>query len=343
MASSVEQQLLGYLFGALDDSERETVENEIQHDPQLREKLVQLRRRLEPLRRLQTDFDPPPGLAERACELVVAYSATHSERSPVPFPAPVFSQGAASAAPLAGLWNGRPWGWSDFSVAAGMVVVAVLLVFPAIENSRFKSQLLTCQDHLREVGQALTAYSSRHGGYFPQVPQHGNLAAAGIYAPVLLGDGYLDDKRWVLCPSSSLAANAGHFRLPTLEQVKTAAGSELTRLRRVMGGSYGYSLGYVRGGRYHATRNLSRPQFALMADSPNPLLPGYQSLNHGGRGQNVLFEDGHVIFMTTPRPAELGDDFFVNDTGLVAAGNHPNDSVIGTSDTAPVVLVNSGR
>ena len=61
-----------------------------------------------------------------------------------------------------------------------------------------------------------------------------------------------------------------------------------------MGGSYGYCIGYVDQGVYQPTRNLGRPGFAIMADAPCEDRPGRQSDNHGGRGQNVLFEDGHV-------------------------------------------------
>jgi hypothetical protein len=336
--ANVEQQLLGYLLGALDDGEREAVEDEIQRDSQLRDQLVRLRRRLEPLRLAQVEFDPPTGLAKRACQLVTAYAGTHSEQAAIPLPVP---SAVTEAAPPAGLWGtGRPWSWPDFAVVTGIVLSAVILVFPAIQTSRFKAQLLACQDHLRQLGQSLTDYSAGHRGFFPQLPQPGTVAAAGIYAPVLLRDGFLDDKRWVLCPSSPLADDP-QFRVPTVDELQTAAGQDLVRLRSVMGGSYGYSLGYMEDGRYHPTRNLGRSHFALMADAPSSSLPGYQSLNHGGRGQNVLFEDGHILFLATPKTAGEGDDFFVNDSGVVAPGTHRNDSVIGTSDTIPAVLVNA--
>lgn len=342
--ASVEQQLLGYLLGALDDAERDAMEEELQRDSQLRERLVVLRRRLEPLRQARgEDDDPPVGLAKRTCEFVVAYAATHSEQPSAALPPPpVLSDTLSSAAPPVGLWGaGRQWSWPDFTVAAGIILAALAIVFPAIQSSRFQAQLLTCQDHLRQLGQSLTEYSTRHRGYFPQVPQQGTLAAAGIYAPALLGAGYLDDKRWVLCPASPLADDT-QFRVPSLDELQATTGAELTRLRSVMGGSYGYSLGYTENGRYQPTRNLGRSHFALMADAPSHSLPGYQSLNHGGRGQNVLFEDGHVTFLTTPKAVGPNDDVFVNDTGIVAPGTHRNDSVIGASDTIPVVLVNAG-
>jgi hypothetical protein len=333
--ANVEQQLLGYLLGALDDAEQDAMEEELQRDSQLREQLVMLRQRLEPLRDMRgEDDDPPAGLARRTCELVVAYAATHSEQSPAMLPPPPLVPGGASpVAPPVGPWGaGRPWTWPDLTVVAGIVLAALAVIFPAIQSSRFRAQLFTCQDHLRQLGQSLTQYSVRHRGVFPQVPQQGTLAAAGVYAPVLLGDGFLDDKRWVLCPSSPLAADS-QFRVPSLDELRSAQGAELARLRAVMGGSYGYSLGYTEDGRYRPTRNLGRAHFALMADAPSHSLPGYQSLNHGGRGQNVLFEDGHVTFLTSPKAPGPNDDLFVNDIGAVAPGRHCNDSVIGASDT----------
>jgi hypothetical protein len=117
-----------------------------------------------------------------------------------------------------------------------------------------------------------------------------------------------------------------------------ARGEELVRLRESMGGSFGYSLGYL-DGRTYTTRNLGRPHFALMADVPSPMPAGFQSANHGGRGQNVLFEDGRIVFYVTPRPNAQADDVFVNEVGMVAAGVNPNDAVIGPSRALPGVYV----
>jgi hypothetical protein len=51
----------------------------------------------------------------------------------------------------------------------------------------------------------------------------------------------------------------------------------------------------------------------------------------------VLFEDGHVRFTTSPQPSDPGgDDFFLNDDGVVAAGLHENDAVIGAGATPPI-------
>jgi hypothetical protein len=77
-----------------------------------------------------------------------------------------------------------------------------------------------------------------------------------------------------------------------------------------------------------------------MADAPSLSLPNRQTQHHGGRGQNVLFEDGHVAFLTSSQPCDSADDIFANDHHLVAAGDHQNDSVIAPSGTAPMIYVN---
>ena len=72
-----------------------------------------------------------------------------------------------------------------------------------------------------------------------------------------------------------------------------------------------------------------------MSDAPSDAAP-YRSMNHGGCGQNVLFEDGHVQYLTTCNAEGCKDHIFTNDDGLVAPGRHVNDAVIGPSPLKPV-------
>ena len=106
-----------------------------------------------------------------------------------------------------------------------------------------------------------------------------------------------------------------------------------------MGGSYGYCLGYFDHGVYQPTRNLKRDYFAIMADAPSMDRPDHQSENHGGLGQNVLFEDSHVEFCSTTRPGDGTDDIYANDNNEVAPGLNRDDAVIASSGTAPFVFV----
>lgn len=295
-----------------------------------------MRHKLRTLEKGRPDYQPPLGLAARTCESIFCCGGVF-ECEPPEFPTASRRTSAAdlcepAPAAVAGRGGWRP---IDVAAAAGIVAAAVLLILPAVANSRFEARIAACQNNLRQIGLALTEYSGANQGYFPPVPTKGPLAAAGVYAPTLVRAGYLPNPRVVICPCSPLA-EADDFEVPAIQQLVSADPRRLRCLQRQMGGSYGYAMGYVEGGHYRANRNLARFHFAVLSDAPCLHLPDFQSDNHGGRGQNVLFEDGHVVFLTKPQPTDFFDHFFLNDTGFVAAGRRRDDSVIGSSGTSPL-------
>ncbi|HLA85104.1 MAG TPA: hypothetical protein VJL29_09940 [Thermoguttaceae bacterium] len=346
MTNSLHEDLLGYLLDALDDQRREEVERCLAEDEDARRELAVLRRALVPLDSTRRQFDPPPGLAARTCRFVLGRPATGRFEYPTRAAALMGTVHGPSAPRMHpfDVTGGSPsrFYWQDVVMAIGVMVAASLLLFPAIHATRTQARILACQDNLRELGMSLTDYSERHDGYFPKVPSRGNLAAASVYAPILAENKLLPQDRLVVCPGSRLA-EASKFRVPSLKEIRsTTSPSAIENLQETMGGSYGYSLGYQHKGRYHATRNLRRANFAIVSDAPSSLAPGRVSDNHGRLGQNVLFEDGHVSFTVSPRPgATGGDDFFLNDNGDVAAGVHLNDAVIASGATPP--LQHAGR
>jgi hypothetical protein len=165
----------------------------------------------------------------------------------------------------------------------------------------------------------------------------GNRAAAGIYGPILVEMQFLADQHSLLCPGSRLAHESHRWRVPRLEEIDRAEGQHLSLLQRLMGGSYGYPLGYLADGRYCPPRNEGRTYFALMADAPSLHLEERRSSNHCGRGQNVLFEDGHVTFVIECTTLPRIDALFVNRFGYAEAGADKDDSVIGASYMPPLV------
>lgn len=372
MSKPVRDLLLDYLTGALDEPEHRRIERRVLRSRRLRRELAELRRTFAPLEETRRPIAAPPGLAERTSQYVFsqvelladdsaaqqpatdrATNATYATGAvdptepPAPRQAvPLALAGAATAGAPAAENSGADaaavpaaagGGVSLFDVVTvgGILVALGALLVPAVYQSRMHARLLRCQDNLRQVGMALSSYSQQHGDLFPVVPAEGNLAAAGVYAPMLLETGYLDAARRVICPDDpSPAAKAED--LPTLAQLRTAEGHRLGQLQRRAGGSYGYSLGHLSDGVYRGTRNRARPYFALMADAPNAGLPDRQSANHGGEGQNVLFEDGRVDFVSVPIVRSRNDHVFFNDDGQIAAGTHPDDAVLATGAVTPL-------
>ena len=277
---------------------------------------------------MRRELDPPPRLAQRTCENILdtkkRLRAASQCRSMTPTPAVPHSRCRLTR--------------SDVVVAAVIFLIAGLLVLPAVNGSRFQARLAACKDNLLQVGQALTEYSHKNHDVFPVIPSEGNMSAAGIYAPILTQEGYLAESDRVLCPDSTQAQQQD-FRIPSLDEVRSSNGQELASIKQKMGGSYGYCLGYFDHGVYQPTRNLNRPYFAIMADAPSSDRANHQSDNHGGLGQNVLFDDMHVEFCSTTRPGNGNDDIYTNDNNEVAPGLNRDDSVIAPSGTAPLVYV----
>lgn len=313
-------QLIGYLLDALEPSEQELVEAQLNRDPRWKQELELLSRSLKPLAADKAYYEPPVGLVHRTCEFVAAQSKV------------LLAPPAAAVVP-------SRWTFADLVVAAGIFVAAAMLFFPAVNQSRFAARLSGCQNNLRQIGMALGEYSGLHHGCFPNVPLNGSLAAAGIYGPRLVDHGFISNPGVLICPASQLANLATEFRVPTCQELERTHGEQLIRLHRAMGGSYGYTLGYVANNVYQPTRNLQRPNFAIMADAPASEAP-FHSLNHGGCGQNVLFEDGHVQYLTTCKAHGFTDNIFLNDEGEPKVGVHMHDAVIGASHSKPLLPPN---
>jgi hypothetical protein len=337
MVDHAREDLLGYLLGALEESERESVEDRLEKSPELQKELARVQESLGPLWLLEGEDEPPPELAERTCELIASHPAPGASSDPaaagkpVPTPSPRVQPMAEEA--VGG--GGHFARWVDVAVAAGIVAALFLLAFPAIHNSRFLARRFTCADHLRQIGLAMRQYSETHDGYYPPVYDEGRYAGAGIYAPILASYQLVDGSHWFVCPGSPLADDPD-FRVPSLDELLGASFEELARLRAKMGGSYAFNLGFQENGHYQTPRNLDRPLYGVLADVPSETEHGRQSLNHGGRGQNVLHDDGSVGFYQSSRPHDRADDFFSNDLGQVAPGNHRNDAVLAPSDVLPV-------
>jgi len=225
----------------------------------------------------------------------------------------------------------------DIAVAASVFLAAAALFVPALSNSRYAAQLAQCQNNLRKVGQALLQYAEANNDELPKVPARGNAAVAGVYAPILFENGHSEVREWVVCPSSDFANDCERWQMPSISDLEAASGQQLARMQQIVGGSYGYSLGYVDNGKYVGpnTRN-SAATYALMADSPSGEPDGRRGAHHQRHGQNVLYADGRVMYLVECHGENCPDHIYLNEQGMVAAGVHAGDSVIGHSSAQPI-------
>jgi len=310
--------LLGYLLGALDPEEHRKVQQQLARDPALRRELANLRRALRSLGQEET-VEPPIGLAGRATQFV--------QRRDEALRRPPAIDVSLAAAPR--------WSWLDIATASAILLVAAALLLPAVAGARGHSERLACQDNLQNLSQALTTYSLQRDGRFPVPAESGNLAIAGVYAPILRDHLLIDGDQRVVCPASALANNP-RFEIPTLAELRAARGAARDLLQEQAGGSYASTLGYVDGrGRLRGRRSVGGTHFAVLSDAPSRVMRDWRSANHGGCGQNVLYADGGVRWQATCQSRHCRDQLFLNDAGKVAAGLHEGDSVLGASNARP--------
>ena len=311
--------LIGYLMDALEPAEREMVEVQLSQDPQLSQELELCDSQPRPAGGQQGPFRSAGWFG--AADVQLRDRAEQGDGG----------RGAPAYVP-------SRWRLTDMAVAAGIFLAACLLFFPAVTQSRFAARLAGCQNNLALIGKALSTYSELHNGYFPDLPQKGRCCAAGIYATRLYEHGFINSPQLLVCPASALADNLDEFRVPTTVQLQSAADDELIQLERHLGGSYGYTLGYMADGVYHSTKNLHRKNFAIMADMPSEIVP-HASPNHGSHGQNVLFEDMHVQYLTTCKAPGTTDNIFLNARGKMAPGLNIDDAVVGTGRCKPRIVI----
>lgn len=342
-----QEDLLGYVLGALDAQEQRELQQTIDQNPEIEEQLLKIKSSLSPLDALDTS-GPKVGLARRTCEAVANWQKAQAESGSLspsdlsvlgssvekivsePLPQETIDEPVQKVQLHAGERLFQPSSWSIPDVLVGLALLTICagILFPTINYTRQHSRIMACQDNLRKVGVAMMNYSEINEGGFVAIPESGNLAASGCYAPILKDAGFVEDDSIFSC--AGLAANQPPVRIASCDQICAAKDEiQIANYRKTMGGHYGYTMGYCENNKYCAPRYMGRSNIVLLADQPSIDLPGRQSSNHNGRGQNCLFEDGRVMFVKGH--ALAGDALFENDYGIVAPGSHALDNVIAPS------------
>ena len=340
----MKERLLAYLLDDLNPAERSAVDEALASDPALQQELDKLRECLgccEAEAEPEPPQVPPPQLASRTCHFVEhaikkSQALCHHSTAAKSLSAKSLSE---SHDPLVAR---KRWSFADIAVGLGVIAALGALTFPALHDSRIAAQRTACQENLHTVGAALMDYSYRFKRGLPQIGPDEN---AGLFVVVLADNGVLTSTeltRLVVCPSSELAERVSKgcivIQIPNRKQFLDAKGPERERFIRYMAGDYAFSIGYQdKAGQMHQVDFSGNRQVPMLADAPSSSIAGYQSANHGGCGQNVLFQDLSCSYRTQCKCSERRDHWFLNDEGQVAAGRHAADMVLGASAATPVI------
>jgi hypothetical protein len=224
--------------------------------------------------------------------------------------------------------------WLDRLIMGATAIAACVLLAPLLLEAIEESRTRRVERKLGVLGGSLHGYADAHRE-FPTPPADGPLSRAGLYAPTLVAEHRLRaDDGTLLVPGSSLS-RSGTFRIPSLEELERAVGTErLEMLVQQMGGDFGYTLGHRNpDGSLEPIRDRRRSSHPIMADAPED--HGLHSGNHPSGLHHVLFEDGRVVRIFDPNFEADGDHLYRNHAGAIAAGIDEGDAAIGGSHHRP--------
>lgn len=322
----MESYFIEYLLDSLDEDKRRQVEAYLAQHPEARQRLALLKQALEPLAADAAAPVAPPQLVERTLARIVEHVCARK-----PAVAPVPPATPASLAPRAAWWSR-----ADVLVAACLVVMVAgigLTVLGRMRGPTSAAVLAECKDNLRQFYVALQTYRDLHG-QLPDVAKQSPRDVAGMVVPILSEAGTLPARASIRCPGlgSPLSCQL------TLTALTGMTDAEFEHYSPILSMSYAYSLGYRDdAGVYHGPGDKLQAawsQTPIMADRPPAEGVLVNSMNHDGRGQNVLFADGHVHFLPQ-RTFAAGDDIYLNRQGKIAAGLGASDTVLGYSAARP--------
>lgn len=326
MCDDEDDELCRYFFGELSDAERDAFEARLKNEPDLAERFqrfsdcVAAHGGAEGCPEAKSDEPPiPRHLADRTAHAILA---GHIERASECVGRKRFNLPEVIAIGVAATFLGG-------------------LILPAIEASRESYRRNQCSLNQMGVGQALELYAQNNQGRLPQI---GLTQNAGLFAVLLAEGGYLhsgDRPVSLVCPSSALsqqiAEGAVEVSIPTREELRAASADQLIVLQKRMGGSYAYRIGYFQGRDFVPFGDNGGCRSAILADSPSLTnVAEIVSRHHGECGQNVLFGDGHVAFVTGCWAPDDVDHLYLNDDSQLAAGSNAGDIVLAPSDVTPL-------
>ncbi|MCA9129941.1 MAG: hypothetical protein KDB22_22795 [Planctomycetales bacterium] len=337
-----DEELIAYLLGDTTLSQKSRIEQALIQDPTIADRLKHLRFVVGLVDSLSLEepgnlFEPPPDLVESTMARIDSEVGSS-------LPDAMVRLSPAHTTPLTRI------SWLDSSVLCVCIATICCLILPAVVRARYDARKAHCAQKIRFVGDNLVNHAMLDpAGRFPHVAVSGPEAFAGVYVVDLnQGSDDLIPISRLRCPSLFDSDRRTDFVLPKVSgrsALYRMSPEQLSLFQETIGGDYAYSLGVLEEERIVAPKFDGRSTFAILADAPvissvGELRDAYPA--HGGRGMNVFYEDGRVVFISS-RAFENGcnsfDDPFRNIRNTHEVGLTPQDASLAPSSFPPVANI----
>lgn len=212
--------------------------------------------------------------------------------------------------------NSKGFTLIELLIVIGIIGLLAGILLPVLSRAKESARRTQCASNMRQIGMGLIMYANENEDVFPRDTTT-VVERPAMRSFNLLFNTYVSDNRIFKCPSDVTVTNATNAGMSPATADDSFDQTEC---------SYGYDFTHTQADDAGVALASDRPPV-----NPNAIA---NSPNHNGRGQNVVYIDGHVEFVNSPLAGRYEadgvtrDNIFLNTAGDAAASSGGPDTSI---------------